>query len=168
MSCFHCSIIKAKHSTEKLCTQNHGVWVPKQPNLCANFHAFFGASFFFLPLLQSFCHLLKTLLKTLQLGTQSRILEVFSRRPQPEFSFVCDAGYVIPLQCSNLWAGKPTGRWSSRRLQVCNVAKQVAQFYCLFYHNFNQLITIFLLLQMSLQIKCSPFTELWHANCLDC
>jgi len=71
--------------------QNHRVWVPKQPNLCSNFHAFFGASFFFLCPLQSFCHQLKTLLKTLQLGTQTRILEVFHRWPQPEFSFVCDA-----------------------------------------------------------------------------
>ena len=82
--------------------QNHGVWVPKQPNSCSNFHAFFGAHFFFLCLHQSFCHLLKTLLKTLQLGTQTRILEVFRRWPQPEFSFVCDAGYVTPGQCSDL------------------------------------------------------------------
>ena len=54
-------------------------------------------------------------------------------------------------------ADKPTGRWTSRWLQVCNIAKLAALSYCLFHHTFNQLKTIFLLLQMSLQIKCSPF-----------
>lgn len=85
--------------------QNRGIWVPTQHNVCTNFQAFFGTSFFFLHLSQSFCHRLETLLKlNPAVAGPNKDFVLFCKQPhdQPEFSFVCDVGYAIPRQCSNL------------------------------------------------------------------
>ena len=133
LSYFHCSIIKAKRSTEQPCISPN--WPKTMGSGCKSSQTCAQISMRSLVLVFSFSAYSKafaTYLKNLVENPAARNPNIdfggVSQMASTRVKFCLWYSQAMQYQGSALtfWAGETTGRWSSRRSQVCNVAEQLS------------------------------------------